>query len=179
MTDPNTTILGMSYILYMWYPCWLTTLSMTNTTRHTFIVMTPPMVGSTWPRVRSTLESDCLPALSQGTALLRLVVDLLIVIFIVAAHIRCLVIGVVLVHLIDRLMFSLSYLRPWGLFSNQLSGPLTWYFVSHDGLLIMLPNTAHICWHSMGFHTLPILIATVLGLRYFSHWYDNAGQCGL
>ena len=32
------------------------------------IVTTPPMVGSTWPRVRSTLESDCLPALSQGTA---------------------------------------------------------------------------------------------------------------
>ena len=38
-------------------------------------VMTPPMVGSTWPRVRLTLESDCLPALSQGTVSLRLVVD--------------------------------------------------------------------------------------------------------
>ena len=38
-------------------------------------VMTPPMVGSTWPRVCSTLESDCLPALSQGTASFRLVVD--------------------------------------------------------------------------------------------------------
>ena len=55
------------------------------------------MVGSTWPRVRSTLGSDCLPALSQGTALLRLVVDLLFVILTVAAHIRCLVIGFVLV----------------------------------------------------------------------------------
>ena len=55
------------------------------------------MVGSTWPRVRSTLESDCLPALSQGTASLCLVVDLLIVIFVVAVHIQCLVIGVVLV----------------------------------------------------------------------------------
>ena len=81
-------------------------------------VTTPPMVGSTWPRVHSTLESDCLPALSQGAALLCLVVDLLIVIFTVATHIRCLVIGVVLVRLIDRLMFSLSYMRPWGLFSN-------------------------------------------------------------
>ena len=50
-------------------------------------VTTPPMVGFTWLRVRSTLESDCLPALSQGTALLCLVVDLLIVIVIVAAHI--------------------------------------------------------------------------------------------
>ena len=29
-------------------------------------VMTPPMVGSTWPRVRLTLESDCLPALFRG-----------------------------------------------------------------------------------------------------------------
>ena len=38
-------------------------------------VMTTPMVSSTWPRVRSTLESDCLPALSQGTASFCLVVD--------------------------------------------------------------------------------------------------------
>ena len=38
-------------------------------------VMTPPMVGSTWPRVRSTLELDCLPALFQGTASFRLAVD--------------------------------------------------------------------------------------------------------
>ena len=35
-------------------------------------VTTPPMVGPTWPRVHSALGSDCLPALSQGTALLRL-----------------------------------------------------------------------------------------------------------
>ena len=45
--------------------------------------MTPPMVGSTWPRVRSTLGSDCLPTLSQGTAsLLRLFMDLLIAVFV-------------------------------------------------------------------------------------------------
>ena len=43
--------------------------------RVTMSVMTPPMVGSTWSRVRSTLESDCLPALFQGTASFRLVVD--------------------------------------------------------------------------------------------------------
>ena len=81
-------------------------------------VMAPPMVGSTWPRVRSTLESDCLPTLSQGNASLCLVVDLLIIIFTVATHIQCFMIGVVLVCLIDRLMFSLSYMQPWGLFSN-------------------------------------------------------------
>ena len=73
----------------------------------------PPMVGSTWPRVRSTLGSDCSPTLSQGAALLCLVVDLLIVIFTVAAHIQCLVIGVVLVRLINPLMFSLSYVLPF------------------------------------------------------------------
>ena len=39
------------------------------------LVMTPPMVGSTWPRVHLTLESDCLPALFQGTASFRLVMD--------------------------------------------------------------------------------------------------------
>src|SRR5260370_3023927 len=31
----------------------------------------------------------------------------------------------------------------------------------------------------MGFHTIPLLIPTVLGLRYFSYWYDNTGRCGL
>ena len=115
------------------------------------------MVGSTWPRVRSTLESDCLPTLSQGTASLRLIVDLLLVIFIVVAHIRCLVIGVVLVRLIGHLMFSLLYMRPWRLFSNQLSGLLTWYFVSHDGLLItlpLLPISADALWDSIRFQYL-------------------------
>ena len=38
-------------------------------------VMTSPMVGSTWPRVRFTLGSDCLSALFQGTASFRRVVD--------------------------------------------------------------------------------------------------------
>ena len=56
--------------------------------------MTPPMVGSTWPRVRSTLGSDCLPALSQGTASRYLCMDLLIVIFVFCTRmfdVRCLV----------------------------------------------------------------------------------------
>ena len=51
--------------------------------------------------------------LSQGAASLCLVVDLLIIIFTVAAHIRCLVIGVVLVRPIDLLMFSLSDVLPF------------------------------------------------------------------
>ena len=48
--------------------------------------MTPPMVGSTWPRVRSTLGSDCLPTLSQGTVSFCLFMDLLIVIFVFCAR---------------------------------------------------------------------------------------------
>ena len=59
-------------------------------------VTTPPMVGPTWPRVRSTLGSDCLPALSQGIASFRLAYGLTA--FVVTARIRCLVIGVVLVR---------------------------------------------------------------------------------
>ena len=47
--------------------------------RLTLNVMTPPMVGSTWPRVRSTLGSDCLPALSQGTVLFCLFMDLIVI----------------------------------------------------------------------------------------------------
>ena len=50
---------------------------------------------------------------------------------------------------------------------------IPWWTTHHAAI------TACICWCSMGFHTLPILIATVLGLRYFSHWYDNAAWCGL
>ena len=117
-------------------------------------VTTPPMVGSTWPRVRSTLGSDCSPALSQGATSLCLVVDLLIIIFTVAAHIRCLMIGVVLVRLIGLLMFSFSYTRPWGLFSYRPLGPLTWYSVSHDGLSLALlspPISADALWDSICF----------------------------
>ena len=40
-------------------------------------VTTPPVVGPTWLRVRSTLGSDCLPVLSQGTVSLRLRTDCL------------------------------------------------------------------------------------------------------
>ena len=74
--------------------------------------MTPPMVGSTWPRVRSTLGSDCLPTLSQGTILLYLFMDLLIVIFLSPrAHVRCPMsgdLGVVLVHFIYLLIMRVG-----------------------------------------------------------------------
>ena len=38
------------------------------------------------------------------------------------------------------------------------------------------PMSADVPW---GFLTIPLLIATVLGSRYFSDWYDNTGRCGL
>ena len=70
------------------------------------------MVGSTWPRVRSTLGSDCLPALSQGTALSRLFMDLLIVIFVfLHTHVQCPMsgdLGVVLVRFIYLLIMRVG-----------------------------------------------------------------------
>ena len=76
------------------------------------LVMTPYMVGSTWPRVCSTLGSDCLPTLSQGTILLYLFMDLLIVIFLsLCAHVRCLMsgdLGVVLVRFIYLLIMRVG-----------------------------------------------------------------------
>ena len=75
-------------------------------------VTTPPMVGPTWPRVRFTLGSDCLPVLSQGTASLRL--DYGLTAFVVTARIRCLVIGVVLVCVIDHPMFLFRLCGPEG-----------------------------------------------------------------
>ena len=76
------------------------------------VVMTPLMVGSTWLRVRSTLGSDCLPALSQGTISLYLFMDLLIVIFLsLRAHVRCPMsgdLGVVLVRFIHLLIMRVG-----------------------------------------------------------------------
>ena len=83
--------------------------------------MTPPMVGSTWPRVHSTLESDCLPTLSQGTISFRLVSDWLLILFIVAVHIRCLVIGVVLVRVIDHSTFLSRLCGPGGYTYTHMS----------------------------------------------------------
>ena len=48
------------------------------------------MVGPTWPRVRSSLGSDCLPALSQGTFSIYLFTDLFDrYLGFLRAHVRC------------------------------------------------------------------------------------------
>ena len=135
------------------------------------------MVGSTWPRVCFTLESDCLPALSQGTVLLHLIVDLLIFTFIVAVHIRCLMIGVVLVR---RPLICLcgpagyTYDHMYVHFRGSLYPMMDCTLRVGYGLLV--PMSADAPW---GFHAILILIATVLGSRYFGYWYDNIGRCGL
>ena len=41
---------------------------------------------------------------------------------------------------------------------------------------LFTPMSADVPW---GFLTIPLLIATVLGLQYFSDWYNNIGRCGL
>ena len=95
--------------------------------------MTPPMVGSTWPRVRSTLGSDCLPALSQGTISLYLFMDLLIVIFLsLRAHVWCPMsgdLGVVLVRFIYLLIMHV------GTRSHGTLYPMTGCVLYLDGLL--------------------------------------------
>ena len=85
------------------------------------------MVGPTWPRVRFTLGSDCLPVLSQGTASLRL--DYGLTASIVTARIRCLVIGVVL------LRFTYLLLMRVGARFHGALYPMTGCVLYLDGLL--------------------------------------------
>ena len=60
--DPLAGLTAYTYIHYAVYPLYLCKLA------HWLVVKAPLMVGPTWMRVRLTLGSDCLPALSQGTA---------------------------------------------------------------------------------------------------------------
>ena len=74
--------------------------------------MTPPMVGPTWPRVRTSLGLDCLPALSQGTFSIYLFTDLFDrYLDLLRAHVRCPMsgdLGVVLVHLTYLLLMRVG-----------------------------------------------------------------------
>ena len=70
------------------------------------------MVGPTWPRVRSSLGLDCLPALSQGTFSIYLVTDLFDrYLGFLCAHVRCPMsgdLGVVLVHFVYLLLMHVG-----------------------------------------------------------------------
>ena len=92
------------------------------------IVKAPPMVGPTWPRVRFALGLDCLPASSQGTALLLPRVSWTAY----CSHVHDSMIQVI------QGCISTSYLSmsPWGLFTTSYSVclhgalyPMTDYYV--------------------------------------------------
>ena len=97
-------------------------------------------------------------------------------------HIRCLVIGVVLVRVIDCPMFLFRLCGPGGYtyvhmhvhFHGSLYPMMD--FTLHVWYGLFTPMSADVPW---GFLTIPLLTATVLGSRYFSDWYDNIGRCGL
>ena len=95
--------------------------------------MAPPMVGSTWPRVHSTLGSDCLPALSQGTFSIYLFTDLFdCYLDLLRAHVRCLMsgdLGVVLVR------FAYLLLMRVGAHFHGALYPMTGCVLYLDGLL--------------------------------------------
>ena len=95
--------------------------------------MAPPMVGPTWPRVRSSLGSDCLPALSQGPLSIYLFTDLFDrYLGFLHAHVRCPMsgdLGVVLVRFICLLL-----MRVGACFHGTLY-PMTGCVLYVDGLL--------------------------------------------
>ena len=91
------------------------------------------MVGPTWPRVRSSLGSDCLPVLSQGTFSIYLFTDLFDrCLGFLRAHVRCPMsgdLGVVLVRFTCLLL-----MRVGACFHGTLY-PVTGCVLYVDGLL--------------------------------------------
>ena len=91
-------------------------------------------------------------------------------------------IGVVLVRVIDHSTFLSRLCGPGGYTYTHM------HVHFHGSLYPMMDFTLRV-WYELftpmsadvpwGFLTIPLLIATVLGLRYFSDWYNNIGRCGL
>ena len=75
-----------------------------------------------------------------------------------------------------------SCMCPWGLCflimrtSTCMVVGIPWWTTPY---MLTTDYSPHVCWCSMGFTTIPLLLVTVLGSRYFSYWYDNTGWCGL
>ena len=92
-------------------------------------VRAPLMVGPTWTRVRLKLGSDCLPALSQGTALLLSRTSWSAY----CSHVHDSMIWMIQ-GCISTLHLSMS---PLGAVSSFLFCLLAWCLVSHDGLLCL------------------------------------------
>ena len=73
-------------------------------------------------------------------------------------------------HPWGAILLDHMYIHLHGILYPMMDYPL----YVNDGLL-----TLHVCWCSMGFGMILLLLATVLGSRYFNYWYDNTGWCGL
>ena len=90
------------------------------------------MVGPTWPRVRTSLGSDCLPALSQGTFSIYLFTDLFDhYLDLLRTHVRCPMssdLGVVLVR------FAYLLLMRMGARFHGTLYPMTGCVLYMDGL---------------------------------------------
>ena len=75
-----------------------------------------------------------------------------------------------------------SCMRPWGLSflimcaSTFLIVRIPWWTMHQAFTMDYSP---HVCWCSMGFITILLLLAIVLRSWYFGYWYDNTGRCGL
>ena len=130
LSQPNTLLYAIPTIYFL----------------QTWSVTTPPMVGSTWPRVRSTLESDCLPTLFQGTVSSRYGLT--------ARFLHCRRAypmsrdwGCTSTYCRSFYVPILS-MRPWGLYLHSHVRPFSWQFVSHDRLYLtrlIRTRRPHVC----------------------------------
>ena len=131
-------------------------------------VKAPPMVGPTWMRVCLTLGSDCSLPLFQGTILLLL--PALCSICWLLVHVRC--------QMIQGCTSTLPPLVPhpcmcpWGLsflimcVSTFMVVCIPWWTMCQ---VFTMDYSPHVCWCSMGFITILLLLAIVLGSRYFGY----------
>ena len=134
-------------------------------------VKAPPMVGPTWTRVHFVLGSDCSPTLFQGT-ILPLSPPLCF--FVVCT---CMSDDLGLYQYVVSL-FPTRLCSPGGYTCDHT------YVHLHGSLYPMMDYTLRVYYELFtpmtdgvpwGFLTILLLLVTVLGLRYFSYWYDNIG----
>ena len=144
---------------------------------NSLIVKAPPMVGPTWTRVCFTLGPDFSPSLFQGTALLCFLPYAFLIDHLHMSDVRWY--RVVLVRCLLCSRFVYAPLR--AMFLDQVYIHLhgSWYPMMDYTSRVYYGLFPHVCWCSMGFPTIPLLLVAVLGSQYFSYWYDNTGQCGL
>ena len=95
------------------------------------------------------------------------------------AHVQCLMIWGCISTSLPSLLIRVC--APGGCLlsictSTRMVVCIPWWTIPY---MFITDSSPHVCWCSMGFLTIPLLLATVLGSQYFSYWYDNIGWCGL